>query len=190
MSRCPYCRRELPGFETLCQKCFEAGYDRIAHPTPWWQRMRFAQDCVHVFLFVFVYAYLILSINRDSHPTMVGRVLLGLILAAGVILVGIALGEARKPKVTLRGLYAFVFLFLYFFLRLWAYSSYHPFPNPALWAFVGAAIAAIAESFRADSDRRTGTQKKTPGDLPAPTRNDSRDAVKREGKICNLKSQI
>ena len=163
MSRCSYCRRELPGLETLCRECLEAGYERITHPTPWWQRMRFTQACVYVFLLVFVHAYLILSINRDNHPTALGRVLLALILASGVVLTGMALGDARKPKAARHGLYAFVLLFLYFLLRLWAYSSYHPFPNPALWAFVGATIAAIVESFRADSGGRTETTKKAPG---------------------------
>ncbi len=40
MSRCSYCRCELPGLETLCQQCFEAGCDRIAHPKQWWQRFQ------------------------------------------------------------------------------------------------------------------------------------------------------
>ena len=147
MSRCSYCGQELPGFETLCQKCFEAGQNRIAHPTPWWQRMRFTQSCVYVFLFCFAYAYITLSTDRDHHTTIVERILLALILSGGVILIGLALGEARKPNVVRRGLYTFVMLFVYFFLRLWAYSSYHPFPNPTLWAFVFATIAAIVESF-------------------------------------------
>ena len=37
MSRCPYCRRELPGFETVCQRCFEAGYEHVAHSKSKWQ---------------------------------------------------------------------------------------------------------------------------------------------------------
>jgi hypothetical protein len=40
MSRCCYCQRELPGLETLCQACFDAGYDRVVHPKPWWQRVQ------------------------------------------------------------------------------------------------------------------------------------------------------
>ena len=45
MSRCPYCRRELPGMETLCDQCFRAGYERVTHPRPWWHRLfpRFAR---------------------------------------------------------------------------------------------------------------------------------------------------
>lgn len=57
MSRCPYCRRELPGFKTLCQKCFEAGYERITHPKPWWQRRQWPKltpEVVHVFTLVFL----------------------------------------------------------------------------------------------------------------------------------------
>ena len=40
MSRCAYCRRELPGLETLCQQCFENGYDGLVHPKPWSYRLR------------------------------------------------------------------------------------------------------------------------------------------------------
>jgi len=160
MSRCPYCGRELPRFETLCLKCFEAGYDRIAQPTPWWHQMRFTQNCVYVFLFSFAYVYLMLSTNRDNHPTMVGRVLLSLLLSAGAILIGIALGEARKPNVVRRGLYAFVFLSLYFLLRLWSVSSYHPFPNPALWALLFAAISAIVESLRVEPGESSEPEKR------------------------------
>jgi hypothetical protein len=160
MSRCPYCGRELPGSETLCQTCLEAGYDRIAHPMPWWQRMRFTQDCVYIFLFVFFYGYIILGINRNHHPTMVGLVLLALTLTAGLILIGVVSRDSRKPKVSRgRSLVAFVFLFLCFFLRLWSISSYHPFPNPALWVLVTATVAAIAESFRTESGRTSGSKK-------------------------------
>ncbi len=40
MSYCSCCRRDLPGLETLCQQCFEAGCDRLAHSKPWWQRFQ------------------------------------------------------------------------------------------------------------------------------------------------------
>jgi hypothetical protein len=172
MSRCPYCRRELPGFETLCQNCFAAGYDRVVHPIPWWRRPRLTYNSLYVFVFVFIYVYILLWTNRDHHPTMVGLVFLALILAAGLILIR----DSRKPKVAHRGLYSFLILFLYFFLRLWQVSSYHPFPNPELLAFVAATIAAIAESFRADSGRSSGLQKKAPGESGAYEKN-SRDAV-------------
>jgi hypothetical protein len=59
MSRCPYCDRELPGFETLCQQCFEAGYEQVAHPKTWWQRRQFWRqwprltlDIFYIFVFV------------------------------------------------------------------------------------------------------------------------------------------
>jgi len=160
MSRCPYCGRELPGFETLCQKCLEEGYDRIVHPMPWWRRMRFTPDCVYVFLFVFFYGYIVLGINRDHHPTMVDLVLMALTLTAGLILIGFVSRDSRNSKVTRsRRLFAFVILFLYFSFRLWSVSSYHPFPNPALWALVTATVAAIAESFRTESGRTSGSKK-------------------------------
>ena len=160
MSRCPYCGRELPGFETLCQKCLDAGYDRIAHPMPWWQRMRFTQDCVYVFLFVFFYVLITTSVNRDHHPTIVGLVFLALTLTAGMILVSFVLGDFRKPKAARsRSLWAFLLLFLYICFRLWMVSSYHPISNPALWAFVAATVAAIVESFRADRGQNARPQK-------------------------------
>jgi len=34
MPRCLDCRRELPSFETLCSKCFEARYSEASHPPP------------------------------------------------------------------------------------------------------------------------------------------------------------
>jgi hypothetical protein len=61
MSLCPYCRRELPGLETLCQQCFEAEYDRQAHPKPWWQRFhmrpQFTRDNFIGFFLLFTFAF-------------------------------------------------------------------------------------------------------------------------------------
>jgi hypothetical protein len=61
MSRCPYCDRELPGFETLCQECFEAGYEQVGHPKSFWQRRdllrqwpKLTPNAVYFFLFVFL----------------------------------------------------------------------------------------------------------------------------------------
>src|SRR5579859_1255374 len=99
MSRCPYCRRELPGFETLCQRCFEKGYERVAHPKPWWRRPRLTHHSFFTFLFVFVYTYIIFAINRENHPTMTGLVFLALIIAAGLILMSIAMRDSSEPKV-------------------------------------------------------------------------------------------
>lgn len=147
MSRCPYCRRELPGFETICQQCLEAGYQRIAHPKTWSQRLR-VKDSLGVFLFVFAYAYIVGQINRDHHPKMTGLALLALILAAFLVFLEIGMGDSSGPKAPRRLLYGFLSLFVYFFLRLWSAFSYHPMEDPALFAFVFATIAAIVESVR------------------------------------------
>ncbi len=176
MSRCQYCRCEVPGLVTLCDECFEKGCDRIAHPTSWWQRFRLTYNSLCVFLFVFIYVYITTAVNRDNHPTMVGLVVLALILAAGLILIAFAFRDSHKPRVAHRGLYSFLILFLYFFFRLWQVSSYHPLPNRELWAFVAATIAGIVESFRADPGRTSGSQNKAPGESGAFEKN-SRDAV-------------
>jgi RsiW-degrading membrane proteinase PrsW (M82 family) len=126
--------------------------------------MRLTYNSLYAFLFVFFYVFIITSVNRDHHPTMVDLVFLALTLAAGAILIGFALRDSRKPKVARkvarsRSLCAFLLLFLSFFFRLWSVSSYHPIPNPALWAFVAATIAAIVESFGADRGQNARPQK-------------------------------
>jgi len=180
MSRCPYCHRELPGLETLCQQCFEKGYEHIAHPRPWWQRHRprLTIRSLYVFLFVFIYGYILLGINRDNHPTMMGLVFLALILAAAPILIAIAVRDSSEPKVGRGGLYGFLMLFIYFFFRLWAYSSYHRIRNPALVALGIASISAIVESTREDYGKDSRQKKMAPEKSPAPLqRYDSRDAL-------------
>lgn len=61
MPYCSYCHRELPGLETRCQQCLEAGSDWLAHPKPWWQRFRlrprFARDNFIGFSFLFTFAF-------------------------------------------------------------------------------------------------------------------------------------
>lgn len=63
MSHCPYCRRELTAFDTICKECYEAGYDRVTHPKPWWKpswsfrQPRFTLSCLYVFLFTFGYFF-------------------------------------------------------------------------------------------------------------------------------------
>ena len=32
MSQCPDCGRDLPGFQTLCSKCYDARYSDVGHP--------------------------------------------------------------------------------------------------------------------------------------------------------------
>jgi hypothetical protein len=180
MSRCPYCHRELPGLETLCQQCFEKGYEQVAHPRPWWQRHRprLTLHSLYAFLFVFAYGYIVFGISRDHHPTMTGLVLFASILAGFIVLIDFSTKDSGEPKVGRRTLYGFFILFMYFLVRLWAYSSYHPMKNPALLALVLASIAAIVESTREDSRKDSKQKKKAPEDSPAPLqRYDSRDAL-------------
>jgi hypothetical protein len=142
--------------------------------------MRLTCNSLYVFLFVFVYVYMIGAVNRDHRPTIGGLVWRALILAASVILIGIFLGEARKPRVVRRGLYAFAILSLYFFLCLWQVSGYHPIPYPELWAFVIATIATVVESFRSDPVRSSDSQKISAGEKGSGAlrvKQDSRDAV-------------
>jgi hypothetical protein len=122
--------------------------------------MRLTFNSLYVFLFVFFYVFIVTSVNRDHHPTLAGLVFLALTLTAGAILIGsFAVRDSRKSKVARGDLWAFLVLFLYFLFRLWIVSSYHPIPNPALWAFVAATIAAIVESFRADRGQNARPQK-------------------------------
>lgn len=170
MSRCPYCRHELPGLETICQKCFEAGYEQIVHPRPWWKRhrLRLTHGSLYAFLFIFGYVYLLNRIDRDHHPAIMVLALLASILAAFVVLIDIAMRDSSEPKGARRSLYIFLVLFGYFFFRLWVRSSYHPIENPALLAFVLAVIATLIGSIRADSGQDSGLQKKGAGKVPAP----------------------
>jgi quinol-cytochrome oxidoreductase complex cytochrome b subunit len=175
MPRCPYCRRDLPVFETICQQCLEAGYERVAHPTPWWRRLRLTSG-LYSFLFVFIYSYLIAQINRDHHPTIEGFVLLAFIVAAFLILIEVAMrnpGESRAPR---RFLYGFLILFVYFFFCFWSVSSYHPIEKPALFALVFATIAGLVESVRTYPARDSGLEKKGAGRFRRPE-DHSRDAV-------------
>jgi hypothetical protein len=60
MSHCPNCGCDLPGFQTLCQKCYAESYAELSHPQPWWQRIvfRITLPNVYGFLFLFVYSFL------------------------------------------------------------------------------------------------------------------------------------
>jgi predicted branched-subunit amino acid permease len=144
MSRCEYCRCEVAGLATLCDKCFEAGYDRVVNPKPWSQRFD-ALRGLYVFLFVFFYGVIMLQVNRDLHATMIDIAAIAFVLAALLVVIVIALRDRRKPSQPLGMLYIFLLLFAYFFFRLWKHSSYHPFPHPVLFSFVIAAIAGLVE---------------------------------------------
>ena len=164
MSRCPYCDRELPGFETLCQQCFEAGCDRVVHPKPWWQRLRPTRDSLYAFLFVFGYVYLLGRIDRDHQPGTAALAILAFLLAAFIVVVGRATRDQGEPKVTPRHTaFGFFVLFAIFVFRLWVRSKsskYLPFDSPALFALVFAVIGAFAASFPKDAVKVEGQAKK------------------------------
>jgi hypothetical protein len=40
MPHCSYCQCDLPGFETLCSKCFEAKYSELSRPKSFLESMR------------------------------------------------------------------------------------------------------------------------------------------------------
>jgi 4-amino-4-deoxy-L-arabinose transferase-like glycosyltransferase len=147
MSHCPYCRRSLPGFETLCQQCFEAGYEHITHPTPWWGQFRLTYRSLYVFFFSFVYGFIIFSINRDHRLPMLTLAILAFALAAFLIVLGIATSDPGEQWLTRPTLYGFLILFLYFFLSLWRYSSYHRVEHPVLISLAIATVAALVASF-------------------------------------------
>jgi hypothetical protein len=65
VSRCVYCHHELPGSETLCRECFEAGYHRLLHPRPWWRqvRPRLNRSNALGFLVLFVFCFILLRFD-------------------------------------------------------------------------------------------------------------------------------
>lgn len=166
MPRCHDCQCELPGLESLCQECFKARQCALEHPRPWWQgiRPRLTFSSLYVFVFVFLYGSVIARIDRDHHRTITDVVCLSAILAAGLILIFIAMRKSKEPKLGWRGLYAFLFVFIYFVLRFWAFSTSPPFESPGLWAFAMATIAAVIEAFRANPGEKS--QKKSAGENP------------------------
>ena len=94
---------------------------------------------------------------------MTGLAGLAFVIAAFLILIDSVASDSNKPKTTLRRLFGLVILFAYFFFRFWVGSTYHPFPMPALFAFVVAAIAAFAASFNRDQEKVEDQQKKGAG---------------------------
>jgi len=58
MSRCPYCRSELPGLETVCQKCWEKQYASPAKPWPPRSLPRLTKGNIFGFLFLFSFCFL------------------------------------------------------------------------------------------------------------------------------------
>ena len=88
MSRCPYCNRELPGFDTLCQECFDAGYEQVAHPMSWWERRKYwrqwpklTRDIFSIFLFIFGYAFVRFRFTTYRPPTTKNTLIIALACA-------------------------------------------------------------------------------------------------------------
>lgn len=104
MSRCPYCESELPGFETVCQKCFEAGYDRVTDTRPWWQRRelwhrpRLTLSILYMFLFGFAFLFVNFLLDAHVFHTAPTRDIKALALASFVIALIIALIESTRRK--------------------------------------------------------------------------------------------
>lgn len=96
--------------------------------------------------------------------------------------------DSGQPKAMRRSLIVFLILLVFFFLRFWIVSSYHPFQNPALFALVFASIAAIVESTREDSSEDS-KQKKRRRKGPAPLSETTREMRSGEkGKLGSAKS--
>jgi len=59
MSQCPDCGCDLPGFQTLCEKCYEARYTVMGQPRRSKSfRERLTRDNVIFFLVTFVFVFL------------------------------------------------------------------------------------------------------------------------------------
>jgi hypothetical protein len=60
MSRCPYCRSQLPGLQTMCETCWEKNSANPASTRPWLPKglPRLTRGNVLGFLFLFVIGFL------------------------------------------------------------------------------------------------------------------------------------
>ena len=87
MSRCPYCDCELTGLETLCQNCFDKGYEQVRHPKPWWQRRelwhrpRLTWNILYIFLFAFGFVFLREQMRIYHRWTIKGSALFAFVFA-------------------------------------------------------------------------------------------------------------
>jgi len=157
MSRCPYCRRELTGFDTICKDCCEAGYDRVTDIRPWWRRRqlwhrpRFTWTNILSSLFFFVYAFLVFRIDAYHPLTWIELAVVVFGLALCVLLMGSNTRNSNQTTRKRSSLWGFLSLVFYLAIRLGPLSYRHrSMRNPALWAFVGTATVFLIESTRRD----------------------------------------
>lgn len=61
MSRCPYCRHERSGLQTICQNCWEKKSASPGSAEPWLPRgvPRLTRGNTLAFLFIFTFSFLI-----------------------------------------------------------------------------------------------------------------------------------
>jgi hypothetical protein len=101
MPRCPYCRRQLPGLETLCNECLAAQYEQLVRPKSWWQRRqlwhrpRFTRYSLYGFLFVFTFGILDARILCYECQTTRNAVLIACVYALIVVLIE---STRRRPN--------------------------------------------------------------------------------------------
>lgn len=151
MPRCPYCRRTLPGVETLCQTCFDAGYGRVTAPNPWWLSLRptLTWTSLCTFLFYLLPTFLIFRIDAAHPPTRRGFATVMILgaLASTLITKSVPMDQ-RRPTMIRHRLWGFPYLICCVFVRLWLSHGFSTVKNPALFAVALAAIPALLESMR------------------------------------------
>jgi hypothetical protein len=57
MSRCSQCGSALPGFESLCPKCYEESYSRIVQPKSWREKLSSRLTALNAIYFLGAFAF-------------------------------------------------------------------------------------------------------------------------------------
>jgi hypothetical protein len=72
MPRCSSCHSEIPGFQTLCQKCYDTEYARISHRRgPKTLRERLTRRSALFAVFIYAYAFVVFrtaEFHLNTHP--------------------------------------------------------------------------------------------------------------------------
>ena len=88
MPRCSSCNREIPGFQTLCQKCYDTEYARISHPRgPKTLRERLTRRSVLFALFIYAYSFVVFrtaEFHLYTHPMPTKTAALSAVLFASL----------------------------------------------------------------------------------------------------------